>query len=171
MKGKVVIVDTSILVVWLQVPGFKEAGEERLTFDDINERINRYKQEGAHLMLTIACLIETGNHIAQIKDGDLRRSNVNAFASFLEKTLNNSNGWMMFYSEKDLWSKEEISKLIAMWRENGIYKLSLGDASILNVVNQLKPVYDVEVFTGDTQLKTLSLVPVIPVYAPRQKRN
>lgn len=171
MKHKVIIVDTSILVVWMRVPGFEEAGEERLTFKQIDEKITRYKSENARLMLTVACVIETGNHIAQIKDGDLRREKVNEFALFLEDAVKNTNGWMMYYSEKDLWSKEEILKLVNMWRVNGIYKISMGDASILKVADRLKPIYDVEVFTGDNQLKTLSLAPLKPVYAPGKRRN
>ncbi len=171
MKHKVVIVDTSILIVWLQIPGFEEAGEERITYKQIDERLNQYKSEGAYLMLTIACVIESGNHIAQIKDSERRREKVNEFAAFLESVVNNSNGWMMYYSEKDLWSKEEMLKLISMWRENGIYKLSMGDTSILKVANQLKYIYNVEVFTGDRQLHELSLVPAKPVYAPSKKRN
>ena len=171
MRKKVVIVDTSILVVLLQVPGFVDAGEEHLTYEQIKERITNYKGEGAIMLLTVACVIETGNHIAQIKDGDLRRNKVNEFASFLEDVVNNSNGWMMYYSEKDLWTKEEIVKLVNMWRANGIYKLSMGDASILKVANQLKQIFEVVVFTGDSQLSSLSLMPVTPIYAPNKKRN
>lgn len=171
MKSKLVIVDTSILVVWLQVPGFEEAGEERLTKTQVDEKLQNYKSEGAKLVLTIACIIETGNHIAQVKNGDIRRQKVNQFADFLKNVVEKNDGWMMFYSEKDMWSENEIAKLAEMWRESGVYKLSLGDASIIKVANRLKAVCDVEVFTGDSQLRGLASAPVAPIYAPAKRRN
>lgn len=171
MKSKLVIVDTSILVVWLQVPGFEEAGEGRLSKAQVDEKLQNYKSEGAKLVLTIACIIETGNHIAQVKNGDIRRLKVNQFADFLINVVEKKDGWMMFYSEKDMWSENEIAKLAEMWRESGVYKLSLGDASIIKVANRLKAIYDVEVFTGDSQLRGLASAPIAPIYAPAKRRN
>ena len=171
MKKKLVIIDTSILVVWLQIPGFTSSGEECLTKSQIDEKLQQYKEVGARLLLTIACLIETGNHIAHIQDGDIRRQKVNLFADFLISVVDKKDGWLMYNSEKEMWSENEIVNLANMWRENGIYKLSLGDASIITVANQLKPIFEVEVFTGDSQLRTISQMPIKPVYAPSKKRN
>ena len=90
---------------------------------------------------------------------------------FLINVVEKKDGWMMFYSEKDMWSENEIAKLAEMWRESGVYKLSLGDASIIKVANRLKAIYDVEVFTGDSQLRGLASAPIVPIYAPAKRRN
>jgi len=171
MKKRVIIVDTSILVVWLRIPGFSEAGTARLTYTDIDAKLKSEIAKGAILMLTMAVIIETGNHIAQIQNASLRKQMVNQFADFLQTTIETKNAWRVFYQENEFWTPNELQKLATQWRSQGIYKLSLGDASILKVTNCLKPVFDVEVYTGDTQLYSLSLIPITPIYAPKNKRN
>lgn len=171
MKRRVLIIDTSILVVWLGIPGFSDAGSQHWTMKDIIKKFEKEERAGARFVLTIATIIETGNHIAHIKDRDERRNKVIAFAELIEVAVSEKKSWMVYYSEHEMWSKEGLLMLADSWRSNGIYKLSMGDASILSVANALKGLFDVELYTGDNQLYELSMKPVEPRYAPMQKRN
>ena len=64
----VVFVDTSVLCNLLPVPGFDQnAGEVR------EQMSARLKHDESLFILLITTVIETGNHIAQIKNGDARR--------------------------------------------------------------------------------------------------
>lgn len=71
MKKKVLIFDTSVMCVWLQVPGKDTCGqgETALTYNIVRKKIENEKKEGTIFVLPIASIIETGNHIAHA-DGD-----------------------------------------------------------------------------------------------------
>ena len=173
MKRRVIIVDTSMLVTWLEVPGFETAGSDKIDKTGIDRRLENYRANGANLLLTIACMIETGNHIAQIKAEGVRKEVVNKFADFVKKAVEGRDGWLIYYSEHEMWSKERLLGLTEDWRTKGIYKLSLGDASILTVAAELKAsnAFEVEVFTADAQLLALSQASPRHEYIPKQKRN
>lgn len=83
MKKKVLIFDTSVLCVWLKVPGKETCGPEEnlLTYDIVNAKIEEEKQQGTTFVLPIASIIETGNHIAH-SAGD-RHVVGHAFADFV----------------------------------------------------------------------------------------
>ncbi len=73
MSKKVLIIDTSILCVWLKVPGMETCGtkDSPITFDDVNSKIAAEEKRGrTTFVLPIASIIETGNHITHIKRGD-----------------------------------------------------------------------------------------------------
>ena len=67
MTRKVLILDTSVLCCWLRVPGRETAGsgEERWTPEKVDAFIREEEANISTLVLPIASLIETGNHIAQ----------------------------------------------------------------------------------------------------------
>ena len=66
MKTKVLIFDTSVLCVWLRVPSKDTcgSGDNLLTYDIVNNKIEEEKNNGTIFVLPIASIIETGNHIA-----------------------------------------------------------------------------------------------------------
>lgn len=61
------IVDTSVLCNILPVPG---RDQER---DQVMEDFELYLRDGAHLLLPVAVVLETGRHIAHLSDGSQRR--------------------------------------------------------------------------------------------------
>lgn len=66
---KVLIIDTSIFCVWLQIPRMEDCGtdNDKWNFDRVNNCIQEEKSKGTTLVLPLATLIETGNHIAQAR--------------------------------------------------------------------------------------------------------
>ncbi|HEY9895136.1 MAG TPA: hypothetical protein V6D34_06960, partial [Candidatus Sericytochromatia bacterium] len=64
---RVLIIDTSILCVWLQVPGKTMCGSDAEQWDKkrVGQELEKEIQAGTTLVLPLATIIETGNHISQ----------------------------------------------------------------------------------------------------------
>jgi hypothetical protein len=65
--SKVLIMDTSMLCCWLQVPGKETCGttKDKWNFHRVNAKIQEELAAHTTLVLPLAAIIETGNHIAQ----------------------------------------------------------------------------------------------------------
>lgn len=74
----VVFVDTSVLVNILRVPYLDQ---DR---DSILEEFKQRREERQRFLLPITTVIETGNHIAQVKDGHGRAEAAERFKNLLE---------------------------------------------------------------------------------------
>ena len=169
MKKKVLIFDTSILCVWLKVPGKETCGPEdnRQNYDVVNTKIEEEKNQGTTFVLPIASIIETGNHIAH-STGD-RHVVGHAFADIISATADQISPWAAFTEQSELWKKENLKVLAERWKESVISGQSLGDASIVDVANYYASAeFEVEIFTGDKGLKAYE--PSTPVVKPRRRR-
>lgn len=169
MKKKVLIFDTSVLCVWLKVPGKETCGPEdnRLNYDVVNTKIEEEKNQGTTFVLPIASIIETGNHIAH-STGD-RHVVGHAFADIISATADQISPWAAFTEQSELWKKENLKVLAERWKESVISGQSLGDASIVDVANYYASAeFEVEIFTGDKGLKAYE--PSTPVVKPRRRR-
>ncbi len=62
MADKMVVIDTSILVRWLKVPGLEPAGPQHDKWDHerIETLLNQLQEEGAVFVLPLATIIESG---------------------------------------------------------------------------------------------------------------
>lgn len=89
MSRVVTFVDTSVLVEVLAVPGKSQAARE--TRDELRRRT----AAGQSLILPTATIIETGNHIAQVADGGMRRRAAEALSTLLERTIAGSAPWTL----------------------------------------------------------------------------
>jgi hypothetical protein len=100
---KFTIVDTSVLCEFLEVPGLcnrpKEVQAELIQRTAAMERF----------VLTITTVIETGNHIAQVKTGD-KQAAVERFTGLLERTL---RGEGPFVFNQVAWNDVFLSELFA----------------------------------------------------------
>lgn len=72
-------IDTSVLVNKLRVPGMCEKAEI------IDKEFREAVREKEVLILPIATIIETGNHIAHIPDGNKRRTIAETYGEYLKK--------------------------------------------------------------------------------------
>lgn len=82
---KVLLIDTSLLCVWLKVPGKETAGNNKWDFELVNKKILTEIEKGTTLVLPLATVIETGNHIAQAKNtnSDSKRITSEEFAKIM----------------------------------------------------------------------------------------
>ena len=170
MKNKVLIFDTSVLCVWLKVPGKETCGSGKnvLTFEDVEAKIEEEKLAKTTFVLPIASIIETGNHIAH-SSGD-RHELGNSFAEVIEATADNVSPWAAFTEQSGLWEKENLKVLAQKWKESVISGQSLGDATIVDVANYYaKAGFEVEIYTGDEGLKAYE--PTSEVVVPRRRKR
>lgn len=170
MRKKVLIFDTSVLCVWLKVPGKETCGpsDKPLTYHDVSERIEFERQQHTTFVLPIASIIETGNHIAH-STGD-KHTLGNSFAEIITATADEQSPWAAFTEQSELWKKENLKELARKWRESVISGQSLGDASIVDVANYYSLAgFAVEIFTGDMGLKAYE--PTVQMPIPRRRHN
>jgi len=167
---KVLILDTSILWVWLQVPKMDTCGSDNDKWD--YERVDKFIKEeiraSTTLVLPLATIIETGNHIAQ--SGVKRRETAQALAKIMIEAADEKSPWAAFTHQSELWESEEMKNLATSWPDLADRKISIGDATIKTVAEYYaKMGFQVEIMTGDMGLKAFE--PTTPVRPPRRRRS
>ena len=168
---KVLVIDTSILCVWLDVPGKESCGPNHDRWDKqrVTEKIRQEEAAKTTFVLPLASIIETGNHIAQIK-GYSPLKYAQSFAELIRKTAENQTPWAAFAQQSELWSAEKLKILADTWPPLAEQKLSLGDATIKDVAEYYtKMSYQVEILTGDQGLKAYE--PIARIEQPRRRQR
>jgi hypothetical protein len=125
------------------------------------ERIEKLlsSETNAIIVLPLASIIETGNHIAQ----------ATAFCDKLRAAANADIPWAAFSEQADLWSPESLLTLAAEWPALAAAGLSMGDATIKRVAEYYgKSGITVEIITGDAGLKAYETQ--APIMTPRRRR-
>lgn len=171
MGRRVLILDTSVLCCWLQVPGKEEAGtaEDRWTHARIDTLLQLEQAKHSTFVLPVATLIETGNHIAQVA-GD-RFSLASKLADYLRLAADACSPWAAFTEQADLWQADNLRTLSENWPAQAAQKLSIGDATIKDVAEYYHNAgYTVEILTGDQGLKAYEPVRLVPIPRRRQPK-
>jgi hypothetical protein len=167
---KVLIIDTSILCVWLAVPGMDDCGpaNDKWNKERLESKITTEEQAHTLFVLPLASIIETGNHIAQAAHS--RHERGIALADLIKKSAMEETPWAAFSEQSVLWSPEKLILLAESWPELATQKLSLGDATIKDVAEYYAQMhYHVEILTGDAGLKAYE--PTTPVDIPRRRQK
>lgn len=161
---KVLILDTSILCTWLKVVGKETCGpdNDRWDYERVRDKIDtEIASNSTLLVLPLAAIIETGNHIAQCS-GD-RHSLANSFADFIKNAANADTPWAAFTHQSNLWSRDGLYDLADRWKGTAVSGQSLGDASIVDVVKFYTDAgNEVEILTGDKGLKSYEPTSMVP---------
>ena len=84
---EIVLVDTSVLLNVLDVPGFNQRRQQVL------EEFDHLIDTAAHLFIPMATVFEAGNHISQIADGRLRRASAEHFAKAIQDAIDDQAPW------------------------------------------------------------------------------
>lgn len=92
----IAIIDTSILLELLEVPGRDTRSA------DIKKQL-REKQRDAResLILPLAAILETGNHVSRVPDGERRRQAAGRFANVIKLALKNQAPFVARVPEHD----------------------------------------------------------------------
>jgi hypothetical protein len=169
VNKRVLILDTTVLCCWLQVPGREEAGptHDRWNFERIDRLLKEGRANNSTFVLPIATLIETGNHIAQAPS--LRFERANDLAKCLREAADALSPWAAFTDQSVLWQAENLRMLADNWPKQAVGHLSIGDATIKDVAEYYaRAGYLVEILTGDAGLKAYE--PIRPAAIPRRRR-
>lgn len=168
MRKRVLIIDTSILCVWLEVFRTKTSGSAGDTWDKqrVEAKLAEESKKKTTFVLPLATIIETGNHIAQANQ--YRRELGEALADLMRKSADNESPWAAFSDQDVLWSADKLRDLAETWPTLAASKLSLGDATIKAVAEHYaQSGYEVEILTGDRGLKAYQ--PAAPLAVPRRR--
>ena len=166
---KVLVVDTSILCVWLDVPGMDTCGPGRDQWDyqRVDQKLADEIKANTTLVLPLASIIETGNHIS--KAAHNRRERAKELACLMRKTADHKSPWAAFSEQSILWTPDKLKELAKYWPDLVAQKLSLGDATIKDVADYYAQAgFTVEILTGDQGLK--SYEPISSGEIPRGHR-
>ncbi|MCX6884361.1 MAG: hypothetical protein NTX27_04895 [Verrucomicrobia bacterium] len=170
MPGRnVMILDTSVLCVWLKVPGKETCGSGNscLDFTKVDHEIKAAIHTQYTLVLPLASIIETGNHIAQAPER--RHERATDLAALMQLVAGETTPWAAFSDQQTLWSAEGLRSLAAQWPNLAATRLSIGDATISQVADYYaKMGYKVEIYTGDGGLKEHHLATSPP--KPRRRK-
>ncbi len=167
---KVLILDTSVLCVWLDVPEMDRCGpaDDCWDRDRVVAKVEQEEQARTTFVLPLASIIETGNHIAQARHSRWERAQ--ALADLMHKSAQRESPWAAFSEQSGLWSKEQLKVLAQTWPALAAQKLSLGDATIKDVADFYAQMgCQVEILTGDAGLKKYE--PQVPAAIPRRRQR
>ncbi len=169
MRKRVLILDTSVLCCWLQVPGKETAGpsSDQWNHTRIDVLLKAEGEKRALFVLPLATLIETGNHIAQASSN--RFALACSLADYLRRAANENSPWAAFTAQSELWGVDNLRVLADSWPKLASCGITLGDATIKDVADYYsKAGYDVKIVTGDQALKAHE--PAKPVAIPRRRK-
>ena len=117
----VIIVDTSVLLNVLNVPGCNQ------NRDAVLARFSQLLDEGANLLLPLGAVFETGNHIADVRDGRQRRRYAAAFTDQVRRALNGEAPWTL----APLPDADQLENLLDRFPDNAMRGLGMVDMSII----------------------------------------
>ncbi|MCW8199892.1 hypothetical protein D8B23_16100 [Verminephrobacter aporrectodeae subsp. tuberculatae] len=145
--SSIVLVDTTILLNMLDVPERNQQREK--VWGDFKRRI----EDNDHLFIPLATIIETGNHIAHVDDGRLRRQAAERFVEAVRGALNDSAPWkpLNFPSHADL------SEWLVDFPDSAMKEVGMGDLSIQKEWKQLRikyPMSRVLIWSLDNHLQS-----------------
>ena len=165
----VVVIDTSILCVWLKIAGLETCGsdDDRWDFARVNLEIERHVREKKSLILPLTTLIETGNHIAKAPRNQYEGAT--KLAKLMTMSAEAQTPWAAFSEQLDRWTPDNLKKLAEEWPPLAARKLSMGDATIKDVADYYaKMGCAVTLLTGDKQLAAYQPPP--PPLTPRRRK-
>jgi hypothetical protein len=119
------LVDTSVFCEIIPVPG---RSQHR---DAILEALEEHIQENVILLLPIATILETGNHIAHIPDGRQRRATAERFVELVRQALGNIEGPPPWTVPQPLLAPEDLQRYLNEFPDHAMREISLGDLSII----------------------------------------
>lgn len=143
------LVDTSILCCLLRVPHFCDD-----KYMEVEEEFLSIISRSETLILPIASIIETGNHIAHIIDGNTRREIARRFAQYLRDTADNVAPWSLISLE---WTADDLRKFADMFPDKAMQQVGFGDISVIDAYEDYKkraPGVSVRIWSTDQHLMT-----------------
>ena len=168
---KILVLDTSILCVWLGVPGKDTCGQDNDRWDKkrVADKITEEERQGTQFVMPPACLIETGNHIAKA-DCKNRFELAQKLVDLLCKSLDEESPWIQFLNpQAGICNEDYLRALASSWPPKAAEKISIADATISDVAEYYaQQGRQVEILTGDAGLKAYE--PAAPIVIPRRRR-
>ena len=150
--SKVHFIDTSVLVELLNIPNMNARHVQAKT---------EYEQLVSNrdvFVLPIAVLVETGNHIAHIDDGNVRYQIAGYFSDLVQKAINAEDNWNTVPEIP----KETLERIMSQFPVQAQAKTGFGDVSIVaqfeDYWQNRQPIGEMRIWSFDTHLQSYSRV-------------
>lgn len=151
MTARIAFIDTSVLCNLVPVPGWDQ---DR---DRVHAEYKTRKDENQQFILPITAVIETGNFIAQVPDGRVRRRTADAFDKLLRLIQSRKSPWVL---HDVAWNADFIGLLLdgaatgISYVDHAQAKVGAGDLTILTEREQYRSRsgLDADVWTLDSAL-------------------
>jgi hypothetical protein len=142
------IIDTCIFCNILKIPGMHQR------YDEVMHQLRDFINQGYILLLPMATIIETGNHIAQNGDGNQRREIANKYVEVVNKAIEGNAPWVI---PSPLFDQNNLTIYLQEFPDNAMRGVGLGDLSIIKeFYNQceLNSTRRIFIWSLDTHLST-----------------
>ncbi len=126
--GAVAIVDTSIFCNVLDIPCMN--GEREKVLKEFKE----FLEDGITLLLPMAAVYETGNHIAHLSDGSHRRRFAQKFVEEVRQAITGETPWQVMQVP----STEEVGEWLSGFPDSAMRGAGMGDLSIIKEWEKFK---------------------------------
>lgn len=113
--------DTSVFCNVLDVPGFNQ--DRKAVITDLEVCI----RNGDTLLLPMAAVVETGNHIAQVSDGRLRRQTAERFCEQVGAAIDGTAPW----TAMRFWEPEQLRNWLGEFPDRAMQEVGMADLSII----------------------------------------
>lgn len=158
-RRRVELLDTSILLELLEVPF--ESSKRVEVLKELDERARL----GADLLVSVAAIVEAGDHVGRIDNGDARRRCAQRLADLIAATVDPKKPWS--FQAMD-WNEQLMRDILAPSSDRipqlvdsiATQYLEMGDLLIVAEFERLRKnldsrVVDVDVWTLDTSLRAV----------------
>ena len=149
---RIVIVDTSVLLNVLDVPGFNQ---DR---DAVLDEFRNLVDAGANLLLPMGAVFETGNHIADVPAGRQRRRYAAVFTDQLQKALKGEAPWAL----APLPDADQLMDWLDHFPDDAMRGLGMVDLSIIKAWERTcaqHPAHRVSIWARDQHLTGYDRIP------------
>lgn len=138
--------DTTVFCNVLNVPGLNQDSEE--VFSELETNISN----GDTLLLPMAAVIETGNHIAQLSGGSSRRKSAEKFCGQVMAAIDGTAPW----TAMKFWESEQLRGWLGEFPDRAMQEVGMGDLSIIKDwerMCELQPGRRVRIWSLDSHLQ------------------
>lgn len=149
--SKVHFLDATVLVALLNIPNKNDHYEEA------KAEYEQLVQNGDVFVLPVAVLVETGNHIAHIFNGDVRRKIAKNFVEIVTKAQNMEDNWNLSPAISD----KVLKAILTCFPDKAVQGLGFGDVSIIKQFedywNNCQPIGEMRIWSFDHHLDGYSM--------------
>lgn len=118
----IALVDTSIFCEILRIPGKSQQP------DAVLDQLQAYINDGVTLLLPMATIIETGNHIAQNGNGNIRRQKATDFVRLVQQAIDGQAPWSLTRPPFD---PETLRTYLNEFPNHAMQGTGMGDLTII----------------------------------------
>ena len=144
--GIVRFIDTSVFVELLNIPGMNEL------YTELKKEYELFYKNGDTFVLPVAVLVETGNHIAHIPDGALRRNIALKFVNLVEKAISTEDNWNVMPEI----SEDVLREILVNFPNHASSEIGFGDVSIIEQFEDYwknrQPIGEMRIWSLDNHL-------------------